>query len=157
MESATADPHARRAERILVYDDDRVLLDLLGLVLSREGYDVTSTVSEQEAIACGSTRPFDVAIADLGLRRSNGYRLVRMISEESPETGIVAISAYPASEVVRFAREHARAFLDKPFALRDLVDVVRSTLAEGLKENAAGRDAFVAGEVSELRSGGAND
>lgn len=148
MESATADPHDRRAERILVYDDDGVLLNLLGLVLSREGYDVTATVSEQEAIACGPTRPFDLAIADLGLHRSNGYRLVRMISEESPETAIVAISAYPASEVVRFAREHARAFLDKPFALRDLVDVVRSTLAQGLKENAAGRDAFVAAEVS---------
>ena len=78
-----------------------------------------------------STQRFDLAIADLGLRRSNGHELVRMIREVSPGTAIVAMSAYPAQEVVRFAREHAQAFLEKPFSLAELVDVVGCLLAQG--------------------------
>jgi len=118
-------------ERILVYDDEPVILDLLGLVLSREGYDVTTTPCDEEAFGLMSGQRFDLAVADVGLRPSNGCRLVKVIRDVSPETAIVAITAYPAKEVVRFAREHAQAFLEKPFALSEFLTVVRTALGQG--------------------------
>ena len=131
MEISTADRNDRQAGRIMVYDDDRLLLDVLVTMLRREGYQVTGTHSEQEAIALARAQHFDLAVVDLGRQRSKGYDLVGVISATSPETSIVAMSAYPAQEVVRFAREHAQAFLEKPFSLAELVDVLRCISAEG--------------------------
>ena len=112
---------SRESGRVLVYDDDQVLLGLLGLVLTREGHHIKATISAEEGMRLVSTELFDLAVADLGLRRSNGHELVRKIKEVSPQTVIVAVSACPSDEVVRFAREYAHAFLDKPFSLAELV------------------------------------
>ena len=131
MISSTVHTDLQQSGRVLVYDDDEILLNLLGLVLKREGYHIKATVCAQEGIRLMSTQRFDLAIADLGLRRTNGYELVRMIRDVSPETAIVAVSAYPSDEVVRFARKHAQAFLDKPFSLAELVREVGCLLEQG--------------------------
>ncbi|HUS70905.1 MAG TPA: response regulator [Anaerolineae bacterium] len=131
MEISTQDKRGRRKGRILVYDDDRLLLDVLVTMLRREGHQVTATHSEQEAMALARAQHFDLAVVDLGRQRSKGYDLVGVVSATSPDTPVVAMSAYPAQEVVRFAREHAQAFLEKPFSLAELVDVVRCILAQG--------------------------
>jgi len=131
MISSTVHTDLPQSGKVLVYDDDEILLNLLGLVLKREGYHIKATVCAQEGIRLMSTQRFDLAIADLGLRRTNGYELVRMIREVSPETAIVAVSAYPSDEVVRFARKHAQAFLDKPFSLAELVREVGCLLEQG--------------------------
>jgi len=131
MELSNANRRDRQASRILVYDDDRLLLEVLVTMLKREGYQVTATQSEQEAIALARAQHFDLAPVDLGCQRSKGYELVGVIAGTSPETQVVAMSAYPAQEVVRFAREHAQAFLEKPFSLAELVDAARYILGQG--------------------------
>ena len=154
MISSTVHTDLQQSGRVLVYDDDEILLNLLGLVLKREGYHIKTTVCAQEGIRLMSTQRFDVAIADLGLRRSKGYELVRKIKEISPETAIVAVSAYPSDEVVGFALRHAQAFLDKPFSLIELVHEVGSLLERGRQASdiALGHSPAGAGiEVAESR------
>jgi DNA-binding response OmpR family regulator len=131
MELTAFDTPNLQERRILVYDDDRLLLDVLVRMLGRQGCQVTGTPSEQGAIALVCTEQFDLAVVDLGRQRSKGYDLVRAIRERSQETPILAMSAYPAQEVVRFAREHAQAFLEKPFSLAELVEVMRCLLTRG--------------------------
>jgi DNA-binding NtrC family response regulator len=132
MEDLMAGTTNLQEGRILLYDDDRLLLEVLVKMLGRQGYHVTATCSEQEAIALARKEHFDLAVVDLGRQRSKGYDLVGEIRARGRETSFIAMSAYPALEVVRFAREHdARAFLEKPFPLADLVDVARRVLAEG--------------------------
>ena len=131
MIGATVHTDFQQSGRVLVYDDDEILLNLLRLVLAREGYDIKATPCAQEGIRLISIQRFDLAIADLGLRRSNGHELIRKIRERSPETAIMAVSAYPSDEVVRFARTHTQAFLDKPFSLIEFVHQVGSLLEQG--------------------------
>jgi CheY-like chemotaxis protein len=96
MELLTADTPNLQERRILVYDDDRLLLDVLLRMLGRQGYQVTGTHSEQEAIALACKEHFDLAVVDLGRQRSKGYELATVISATNPQTAIVAMSAYPA-------------------------------------------------------------
>jgi DNA-binding NtrC family response regulator len=152
MTGSAVHAHIQRSGRVLVCDDDEVLLDLLRTVLTREGYQVETTLCAQEGIRLISTQGFDVAIVDLGLRRTGGYGLVRKIKEISPEMAVVAVSAYPSDAVVRFARTHAQAFLDKPFPLAELVYQVEFLLELG--RQATGTDlahtpAGLSGEVAE--------
>jgi len=52
---------------------------------------------------------------------------------------IVAMSPYPAQEVVRFGRVHAQAFLEEPVSLAELVDVVRCLLVQGQRARETAR------------------
>lgn len=72
METSTKQKRGRRQGRILVYDDDRLLLDVLVTMLRREGYQVTATHSEQEVMALARAQHFDLAVVDLGRQRSKG-------------------------------------------------------------------------------------
>jgi two-component system response regulator PilR (NtrC family) len=127
-------------DSVLVFDEETVILDLLALVLTREGYQVTTTARHEEALELFSGGTFDLAIADLGLHNGNGRRLVQKIKEISPETAIVSMAAYPAGEIQGFAEEHTAAFLAKPFDMSELLAAVRSALGRGrVKESGPDR------------------
>jgi two-component system cell cycle sensor histidine kinase/response regulator CckA len=114
--------------RVLVFDDEPMILELLATVLRREGYRVTVTRKEDEALQLVSNLGYDLAVTDLGIRKRDGCRLVSEIRRVSPGTPIVAMTAYPATEIVAFAQEHAEAFLTKPFGIGELVSAVRRVL-----------------------------
>jgi len=119
-------------KKLLVVDNARVILDLLELVLSREGYQVTTTPCSDEVVGLTSREGFDLAIVDVGLRRGNGRTLMKMIREASPETPIVVMTGYPTEEITRIAQRHAQGYLEKPFALQELLAVVRCAIEERL-------------------------
>lgn len=113
---------------VLVFDDEPTILELLATVLQRAGYRVTATRNEDEALQLVSNLGYDLAVTDLGIRKNDGCRLVSEIRRVSPGTSIVAMTAYPAMEIVTFAEEHAEAFLTKPFGISELLSAVRRVL-----------------------------
>jgi DNA-binding NtrC family response regulator len=120
----------RASERIIVIDDEQIILDLLERVLNREGYRVSTLRQPDEALEEVREGQYDLAIADLDLWRSDGSDLMRMIKEASPRTAIVVMTGYPEETVVKLAKDHAQGFLEKPFALEKFLAVVRQALAE---------------------------
>jgi DNA-binding response OmpR family regulator len=133
MGGAAAAKGGNGHRNILVFDNEPIVLDLLALVLAKAGYLVTATARSQEALGLASSRRFDLAIADVGLRRRDGHYLVHRLRELSPETPIVATTAYPAAEVVSFAEENAEILLPKPFAIGELLVAVQETLERRLR------------------------
>ena len=125
--SEKKDEHQER-QRILVVDDEQVILDLLRRVLSREGYRVATAVHSDEALGLVSTECFDLAIADIGLHRLDGRDLMKRIREASPQTALVAMTGYPADEIISFAQDNTQGYLEKPFALEEFLAVVRRAL-----------------------------
>jgi CheY-like chemotaxis protein len=128
---------------ILVFDGEPVILDLLASVLQREGYHVTATRLGDEAMDLVSAHNYDLAIADLELRRMDGCRLIDRIRQVSPDTCVLATTAYAAREVVTFAEEHAEALLTKPFGVGDLLSAVGRVLNARVVADTCGRPALV--------------
>jgi len=143
----------RGREKILVFDHEPLILELLVTVLRREGYCVTATDRGEEVLELVSSDPFDLAIADLGLSRWNGRSLVRRIRQMTPDTPIVAMSAYPAKEVIRFAEQHAEAFLTKPFCMVELLAAVRRAMKRQRVPEAGERHALVSHESEAVAVG----
>jgi DNA-binding response OmpR family regulator len=133
---------ARGNGAILVFDEDPVVLDLLTAILHREGYRVTPTRRWEEAHRLVTSLRYDLAVAELDSRRRDGCRLVTTLRNVSPETPIVATTAYPAEEVVTFAEEHVEALLAKPFGIGELLEVVRSALDGHATSHAGGMASF---------------
>lgn len=123
--------------KILVVDDEQIILDLLRRVLSREGYRVTTARRVDDALSEVNAESYDLAITDVDLYRSDGRELMRLIGEASPDTALVVMTGYPEEAVIRFARDHAQGLLAKPFALEQLLAVVRGAMsarAKGAKQ-----------------------
>jgi DNA-binding NtrC family response regulator len=115
--------------RILVVDNEQIILDLMRRVLSREGYQVITARHADDAMSELGAGSFDLVITDADLCRSDGHELIRLIGEASPHTALVVMTGYPEEAVVRFAQDHAQGLLAKPFALEQLLAVVRGALS----------------------------
>jgi DNA-binding response OmpR family regulator len=53
--------------RVLVVDDEEVIRDVLGTLLTREGYEVSAAASAGEAISIFENDTYDVVLLDLML------------------------------------------------------------------------------------------
>jgi DNA-binding response OmpR family regulator len=127
---------------ILVFDGELVILELVTRVLDRAGYRSTGARTGEEALHLLATRTYDLAIADLELRRRDGCRLVTALRRASPETPIIAMTACPAEEVVGFAERNVDAFLVKPFGIGDLLKAVAGVLDSRVPADTSGMSSF---------------
>jgi len=120
--------------RILVVDDEQIILDLLKRVLSREGYKVSTALCSDDAVIEVCNRTYDLAITDVDLYRSDGHELMTAIGQASPDTAIVIMTTNAEDRTVRFAREYAQGLLEKPFALDELLTTVRTALESRVED-----------------------
>jgi DNA-binding response OmpR family regulator len=114
--------------KILVVDDEQIILDLLKRVLNREGYQVSTARFADEAVAEICSQEYDLAITAVDLRYTDALELTERIGTASPQTAIVLMTGNREEEIVRFAEAHAQGLLQKPFALDQLLTTVRVAL-----------------------------
>jgi len=118
--------------KVLVVDDEVNQGRALALGLRLEGFEVTTVLDAESALASLALSPADVAILDLMLPGINGIELARRLSRLYPKMLLVLTSAYHLSE-----RQLVRAdcgvvgFVPKPYRLDELADFLRAKLASG--------------------------
>ena len=146
---------APSSPRLLVVDDEPDLRTLYELTLIREGYDVESAGSVEEAWSRLLVGGFQLVITDMRLPDGSGLDLLhRMEQAGRPEKAMV-ITAYASAEnAVEALKAGAYDYLTKPVDLRQFRAVVGSALGR----TPATRDAAAsasAGSAPSARAGGA--
>ena len=66
-------------ERILVVDDEKAIADLVGIYLTKEGFDVQIAYSGADAAKAILEQEFDLALLDVMLPDIDGFELLRTI------------------------------------------------------------------------------
>ena len=154
------------SHRLLVVDDEPDLRTLYELTLVREGYDVESAGSVEEAWAALQQQRFAVVITDMRLPDGTGLDLLRRMDESGRRERGIVITAYGSAEnAVEALKAGAYDYLTKPVDLRQFRSVVATALgrapapvAEGPAPAARERPAearLSRGTLPELRPGGA--
>jgi response regulator NasT len=117
--------------RILLADDDRVVLFTLAEGLREAGFDVIEARDGIEALAlCQSAAP-DLALLDIRMPRLDGLELARRLRAETT-VPFLFLSAYGDEEFVRRAVEiGALGYLIKPLQVAAIVPMIRTALARG--------------------------
>jgi EAL domain-containing protein (putative c-di-GMP-specific phosphodiesterase class I)/DNA-binding NarL/FixJ family response regulator len=113
--------------RVLIADDEDVIREALGALVNHdEGCEVVATAHNTDsAIAMAESSKPDVAILDVKMPGGGGARAAREIRTRSPETRIVAYSAYEdRSCVLEMIRAGALGYLVKGGDPRGLIDAV---------------------------------
>ncbi len=112
--------------RILIVDDELVVIRSADRVLRGEGYDVEGALGGREAIMKIGEGDYDLVFTDLKMPEVDGITLIRWIKKTKPSIGIVIITGYPSQETIKEALELGIIdYVPKPFTPAVLLDVTK--------------------------------
>ena len=112
------------APRILIVDDELVVIKSAQRVLQAEGYQVEGAVGGREAIVKLEQGAYDLVFTDLKMPEVDGITLIRWIKKTKPSIGIVIITGYPSQDTIKEALELGIIdYVPKPFTPAVLLDV----------------------------------
>jgi DNA-binding NtrC family response regulator len=115
--------------RIAVLDDEQRMVDIIAMVLRREGHDVTPFTSATGALAALEQRPFDLLLTDLKMPELSGLEVLRRARELEPELPVILITAHATvSTAIDAMRAGAFDYVEKPFDNTELKTLVRRAL-----------------------------
>lgn len=116
--------------RILVVDDEESLCEILKFNLQKEGYEVTTALSAEEALAL-NLADYDLMILDIMMGELSGFGLARILRKrtETAETPIIFCSALDSeADKIKGLDIGADDYISKPFSLAEVMARVRSVL-----------------------------
>lgn len=129
------------AARLLLADDDRLVLATLSQGLREAGYAVDTADSGEAALALAAQRPFDLTVLDIRMPGLSGIETARRLRTEYGAPALF-LSAYGERELVeQAAREGGLGYVVKPVDVPQLVPAIEAALARArdLKVLAEGR------------------
>ncbi|HXY20788.1 MAG TPA: sigma 54-interacting transcriptional regulator [Gemmatimonadales bacterium] len=115
-------------ERLLVLEDDPLLLTVLTERLRREGLEVTGATTLAEARAALDLADPDVALIDLRLPDGEGLELLREYAPKGQTVWVVMTAHATVSSAVEALKLGAKDYLEKPFTLDRAVATIRQAL-----------------------------
>lgn len=121
--------HPEGGRRILLVEDDPVLVKLLSRTLNRQGYEVEAFTAGTPALArfTSAGSAFSAAVIDLTLPDGRGEDWIDRFRSIVPGIPIVAMSGLPDVAIPSATK---LAFLGKPFQTADLAAVLDQLLRE---------------------------
>ena len=122
--------------KILVVDDDAIVIKSCRRILEAEGFEVTSVPSADEALEKIKYYDFDLLLMDVKMPKHDGLFLMREIKKYWPDIPIIVMSGYPTPETVAdVLKLGATQFIPKPFRPDELTKSVRQVLERMVKKN----------------------
>jgi len=122
-------------KKILIVDDDLVVLASCERILESEGYAVSLTSSVKEALKMLEEKKFDILLVDVIMPEYDGIYLIGNVKENLPHMPILVMSGYPTPETISSGmRMGATHFIAKPFTPDELIAAVRKALPKGEEE-----------------------
>lgn len=132
VENADVNDHQERKLRIVVVDDDALVLMNSSALLNDLGHETYALSSAEEALTFlernGSGRPVDLVVTDHAMPRMTGLELARVVRGTWPSLPVILATGY--SEDVVDGNGIVAARLQKPFGIRDLRAVIGTVLEE---------------------------
>jgi signal transduction histidine kinase/CheY-like chemotaxis protein len=134
-------PDGGRGERVLLVEDEPLVRKLFEQLLTRAGYQVSSSLGSDSALELvKGSRPFNIIVTDVVMPGLSGPQLAARIEEACGITPTIFMSGYTEDPAMRASalKPHQR-FMSKPFAPEELLTAIRALLAKSpQREHPAG-------------------
>ena len=162
-------PSSPRPKRVVVIDDTEDLRELLGLALTRGGFEIVAEAADGEAgiEVVREHRP-DVVLLDLAMPVMDGIEALPAIRRLVPNAKVIVLSGFGAQQMsARAVAEGADGYVQKGAPLSSILDYVRSVCEAPAGRNArtlsvvpnegSGVDALPADRLDDPRPGSSLD
>jgi CheY-like chemotaxis protein len=115
-------------KKILIIDDDPDIQEILGIALSREGFQIEKAINGHQGLEILKKEPRPLAVLlDLMMPVMSGYEVLEQLSVADPslrDVPLIILSAMPDADKV--AELYSRRFLPKPINLDELCSLLES-------------------------------
>lgn len=116
--------------RILIVDDDKIILSILTKFLQKSGYQTDVAETSREALEKVKNQYYDVAIMDIKLPDMEGTDLLLIMNRTSPRTTKIMMTGFASKENRdRSLNRGADAYLVKPIAPQQLLSTIKEKLS----------------------------
>jgi formate/nitrite transporter len=123
------------AVKMLVIDDEEVVLESCRKVFTEEGFEVITTSNPGDGLRLIEGSRFDVVLCDWKMPGFDGMDVVEEISNRSPDSAIVMISGYPTvGRATEAMKRGAMDYVSKPFTPGEISDVVKRAVRRKVSE-----------------------
>jgi DNA-binding NtrC family response regulator len=117
--------------RLLILDEDRIILQSLSQFLRREGYEVRTTGSPEEAIALLESEPFELLLADINMPGIKPIEFLREVRRRYGHVVTIVITSYGSIEgAVEATKNGALDYLTKPIVDEEIRVVVEKAVRQ---------------------------
>src|SRR2546425_4289292 len=114
---------------ILVVDDEKSQREILEMILSGEGYDVTTASSGEAAMKFAKEHRFDLVLTDLKMTGMDGIELLQHLLGLDSSIIVILLTAHGSIESAKEAlRSGAFDYLEKPYDKAALMETINRAL-----------------------------
>jgi two-component system, cell cycle sensor histidine kinase and response regulator CckA len=129
---STESPALHGKGKVMVVDDETIVRDLTATLLSRMGFETVCFANGKQAIDYFKEHhaEVDLAIIDLVMPEMDGKSCVQQMYKTDPALKAIITSGFAHESVMtESGDEHIHGFIQKPFTLKQLADLVTRILA----------------------------
>ena len=122
------------AKRILIIDDEELIIKTLSKLLEKEKYDVVVAKNGQDAIIMMEEEQFDLIISDIRMPGINGVETIKSIQgalqkNNAKKVPVIFITGYADQDIEKAARDLTPVdYIYKPFDIVDLLDKIKKAV-----------------------------
>ncbi len=135
------------AQKILVVDDERLIVDSVKYGLQKEDYAIAVAYDGEQAIAVAQQEQPDLILLDVQLPKKDGWAVCRAIRESSRVPIIMLTARGEEADKVLGLELGADDYLVKPFSMRELLARVRAALRRSTEYAESAPKNMTIGEV----------
>jgi CheY-like chemotaxis protein len=115
----------KKMRRVLVFDDNPEICDIVRRILCEAGYEVRFGTADRHGLHEVTRHDYDVLITDVFMPEMDGMELIRAARQARPELPIICMSGGASYVSADFSLNLSEAFgakpLSKPFGRRELL------------------------------------
>lgn len=121
--------------KVLVVDDEKIIRDFFGRLLSLQGLEVVEVEDGYKAAELAQADKFDLYFIDVRMPGLDGLETFRRIRQIQPEAVVVMMTGYALDNILEQAqKEGAHGSIRKPFAIGEIKGILEKATQEKNKE-----------------------
>ncbi len=121
----------KKSGKILVLDDEQIVLDSVRRILEGEDYEVKTCRKGEEAVETLKEGGFDILITDLKMPGMDGLQAMEALSDVDPDLSMIMFTAYSTVDsAVQAMKLGAVDYIRKPFTPDQLVELVTKVMQD---------------------------
>jgi len=115
-------------KKVLVAEDDAMMVSLLNTLLKMEGFEVISLHPDADVLAAVRREKPDVILMDVHLTHQSGLDVLDEIRQSADAHNARVVMSSGASVMEECMRHGANGFLSKPYMPDDLISILRQAI-----------------------------
>ncbi len=115
--------------KILIVDDEQVVVDSLIKICSLKGFDGTPAYNAEEGLSLLNKEKFDLILCDIMLPELNGFEFMDELQSRKIETPVIMMTGYETVEnAVKALNQGAIDYIPKPFTVDEVLSVLHRSV-----------------------------